>query len=354
MKKIIPFLFILLVMPWQTTQAQNQSSKKLPRVFILATGGTIAGSGESATKAAYTAGKVPIDDLLNAVPQIHQLAQISGEQIAQIGSQDMNVQTWLKLSNRVNEIFAQNLADAVVITHGTDTLEETAYFLELTVNSNKPVVLVGAMRPSTAMSQDGNRNLLDAVMVAASPNSAEVGVVVAMNEEVYAARDVTKTSTTNTATFKSKNFGPIGLIFDGKVSYFYKSIRDNDQKFNIKGLKTLPQVEIIYGYADANPKAVDIYVQEGAKGLVYAGMGNGNFNTPVGWALENAVKKGVAVCRAARAGSGRVTLDNEVEDKKLGFIVADDLSPQKARILLMLALTQTNKQQQLQDIFFAY
>lgn len=356
MKNIIRvfFVFILIAQVNANTYNSANPSKDLPRIIILATGGTIAGSGESATKAAYTAGKVPIDDLLNAVPQIHQIAKISGEQIAQIGSQDMNVQTWLKLSDRINEIFEKNLADGVVVTHGTDTLEETAYFLELTIKSNKPVVIVGAMRPSTAMSQDGNRNLLDAVMVAASPNSKEVGVVTAMNEEIYSARDVTKTSTTNMATFKTRNFGPIGLIFDGKVMYYYKSLRNPEKKFNVKGLMSLPQVEIIYGYADANPKAIDAYVADGTKGLVYAGMGNGNFNAPVGKALEAAVKKGVIVCRSARAGSGRVTLDNEVDDKRLGFIVADDLTPQKARILLMLALVETANKQKIQDFFFEY
>ena len=356
MKKVLSILCMALVV-FQVNAQANKAKKEnpnLPRVIILATGGTIAGSGESATKAAYTAGQVPIDDLLNAVPQIHELANIKGEQIAQIGSQDMNVETWLKLSDRINQIFDNNEADGVVVTHGTDTQEETAYFLELTVDSTKPTVLVGAMRPSTAMSQDGNRNLLDAVMVAASPNSQGIGVVTAMNEEVYAARDVTKTVTTNMATFKSRNFGPIGLIYDGKVSYYYKTLRSPEKKFNIRGLKELPQVDIVYGYADASPKAVTSSVEDGAKGIVYAGMGNGNFNEPVGVALENAAKKGVVVCRSARAGSGRVTLHNEVDDEKLGFIVADDLNPQKARVLLMLALTKTTNVKELQDIFFKY
>ncbi|UUC47332.1 type II asparaginase [Flavobacterium cerinum] len=356
MRKIISLLFTVLIVFQIQGQSKNTKNKEieLPRIMILATGGTIAGSGESSSKAAYTAGQIPIDNLLNAVPQIHEMARIKGEQIAQIGSQDMNVETWLKLSNRINAIFENNEADGVVITHGTDTQEETAYFLSLTVKSDKPVVLVGAMRPATAMSQDGNRNLFDAVMVAAAPNSQGIGVVTAMNEEIYAARDVTKTVTTSTATFKSRNFGPIGLIYDGKVSYYYKSLRNPEQKFNIKGLKKLPQVEIIYGYADASPRAITATVEEGAKGIVYAGMGNGNFNAPVGKALENAVKKGVTVCRAARVGAGRVTLLNEVDDQALGFVVADDLSPQKARILLMLALTQTHDQKTIQDIFFKY
>ncbi|WP_010255365.1 type II asparaginase [Myroides injenensis] len=358
MKRLLTIVFgVVLTFQMQAQQqnSKHSTSKKVePRVIILATGGTIAGSGESSTKAAYTAGQIPVDNLLNAVPQIHEIANVKGEQIAQIGSQDMNVETWLKLSDRINQIFANNEADGVVVTHGTDTQEETAYFLELTVKSDKPVVLVGAMRPATAMSQDGNRNLLDAVMVAASPESKGVGVVIAMNEAVLAARDVTKTITTNMATFQSRNFGPIGLIYDGKVSYYYKSLRSPAEKFDITGLKKLPQVEIVYGYADASPRAVTASIEEGVAGIVYAGLGNGNFNAPVGEALEQAAKKGIIVCRAARAGGGRVTLHNEVDDDALGFIVSDDLSPQKARILLMLALTKTKDRKEIQEMFFKY
>lgn len=354
MKKIL-VLLILCVAGFQAeAQEKNSGQKKLPRVIILATGGTIAGAGESSTKAAYTAGKVPIDDLLNAVPQIHEKASIKGEQIAKIGSQDMSVEVWLKLAKRINEIFKNNEADAVVVTHGTDTQEETAYFLDLTINSDKPVVLVGAMRPSTAMSQDGNRNLLDAVSVAADPKSQGKGVVVSMNELIFDARDVTKTNTTGISTFQSRNFGPIGLFYDGKVSYYYASTRDPKEKFDVSRLNTLPKVEIIYGYADASASLVNSVVNDGAKGIVYAGMGNGNFNEAVGKALAEAAKKGVAVCRAARAGSGRVTLENEVNDKALGFVVSDDLNAQKARVLLMLALTKTGDREKIQQFYFEY
>jgi len=354
MKKIVIFLF-MSIMTFQI-QAQNKSadSKTLPRVIILATGGTIAGAGESSTKAAYTAGKIPIDDLLNAVPQIHERASIKGEQLAKIGSQDMSIEVWLKLSKRINEIFKNNEADAVVVTHGTDTQEETAYFLDLTVQSDKPVVIVGAMRPSTAMSQDGNRNLLDAVTIAADPKSQGRGVVAAMNELIFDGRDVTKTNTTGLATFQSRNFGPIGLFYDGKVSYYYTSTRNPKEKFDVTKLTTLPRVDIVYGYADASPTAINAVVNDGTKGIVYAGMGNGNFNEAVGKALAEASKKGVSVCRAARAGSGRVTLENEVDDKGLGFVVSDDLNPQKARILLMLALTKTNDREKIQQLFFEY
>lgn len=352
MKKAI--LIFLISFSVLHVQAQDKSAKTSPRIIILATGGTIAGSGESATKAAYTAGKVPIDDLLSAVPQIHNYGKITGEQVASIGSQDMNVVTWLKLSNRINQIFKENLADAVVVTHGTDTQEETAYFLDLTIMSDKPVVIVGAMRPSTAMSQDGNRNLLDAVMVAASPKSQGKGVVVAMNEKIFDSRDVTKSSSTNLETFLSRNYGPIGLIYDGKVNYYYQSLRNPSKKFDVSKLTTLPQVEIVYGYADASPLTVTCLSNSPIKGLVYAGMGNGNFNEPVGKALAEASKKGILVCRSNRTGSGRTTLENEVDDAGLGFVVADDLSAQKARVLLMLSLTETSDKIKIQQNFFEY
>lgn len=352
MKKII--ILVLMSVFSVHIKAQNQAEKSSPRIIILATGGTIAGSGASSVKAAYTAGKVPLDDLLNAVPQIHDYGKITGEQIAQIGSQDMNVVTWLKLAKRVNDIFKNNEADAVVITHGTDTQEETAYFLDLTVLADRPVVLVGAMRPSTAMSQDGNRNLLDAVMVAASPKSQGKGVIVVSDEKVFDARDVTKTSTTNLETFQSRNFGPIGLIYDGKVSYYYASLRNPSKKFDVGKLNALPQVEIVYGYADASPVSVTAIINSGVKGIVYAGMGNGNFGEPVGKALAEASKKGILVCRSARTGSGRITLENEVKDAELGFVVSDDLNPQKARILLMLSLTETSDRAKIQQNFFEY
>ncbi len=354
MKKVlfIACAFLLTLQSFAQSNAEDRNPNA--RVIILATGGTIAGAGESSTKAAYKAGQIGVENLVNAVPEMKEFAKVKGEQIAQIGSQDMNIETWLKLSNRINEIFDNNEADGIVITHGTDTQEETAYFLSLTVKSDKPVVLVGSMRPATAMSQDGNRNLLDAVMVAASPKSKGIGVVTAMNEAVFAARDVTKTITTNTATFQSRNFGPIGLIYDGKVSYYYKSLRTPQQKFDVKGVTKLPEVEIVYGYADANPRAVNTAIKDGVAGIVYAGMGNGNINTPVLNALAEASKKGIVVCRATRVGGGRVTLFNEVDDKALGFVVSDDLNPQKARILLMLALTQNKNSVDIQDLFFKY
>ncbi len=330
----------------------NPTRQDTARVTILATGGTIAGVGDSSTEAGYTAGKTPIEDLLKAVPEIHKIAKINGEQVTNIGSQDMDIATWLKLSRRINEIFDRNEADGIVITHGTDTMEETAYFLSLTVHSTKPVVLVGAMRPSTALSQDGNRNLFDAVVVAASKDSREIGTVVAMNGLIFTARDVDKTNTISTAAFQSRNFGPIGIVYDNQVDYYYKSLRKPTKIFDVSEQKTLPQVDILYGYAGARPDAVDFSMKFGARGIVYAGVGNGNFSQEVEQALVKVAREGIVVCRSSRIGSGKVTLNNEVNDEKYGFIVADDLSPQKARILIMLALTETDDPETIQNWIF--
>ena len=222
-----------------------------PNVHILATGGTIAGAGQSATQSNYEAGKVAIETLIAAVPEMKNVADVQGEQVVKIGSQDMNDEVWLKLAKRVNELLAKDDVDGIVITHGTDTMEETAYFLNLTVKSDKPVVLVGAMRPSTAMSADGPMNLYNAVVTASDPASKGRGVMVAMNDTVLDARDVTKTNTTGVQTFASPNFGPLGYIHNGKIDYQRSPARLHTSKtpFDVSKLDKLPQVGIVYSYA---------------------------------------------------------------------------------------------------------
>ena len=190
-----------------------------PTIYILATGGTIAGSGSGSLDSSYTSGTVTVDKLIAAVPDINKIATIKGEQISNIGSQDMNNEVWLKLVNRINELLNSGKADGIVVTHGTDTMEETAYFLNLVVKSDKPVVLVGAMRNSGSLSADGPLNLFNAVNVAISKDSVGKGVVVVMNDEIHAAREVTKTNTTGVDTFKSPNSGKIGTVFYGNVKY---------------------------------------------------------------------------------------------------------------------------------------
>ncbi|GEP89852.1 L-asparaginase [Chitinophaga terrae (ex Kim and Jung 2007)] len=332
------------------------SSAQKPRIIILATGGTIAGEGASADRAAYTAGKVPIEALIKAVPGIDNIADLKGEQISNVGSQDMTIGIWQKLDKRINEIFANNEADGIVITHGTDTQEETAYFLALTVRYDKPVVITGSMRPSTAISADGPKNLFDAVTVAADPQSNGNGVMVVFDERVFDGRDVAKMNTTNVDAFHAPNTGPIGQVYDGKVMYYMRPLRSSTKNtpFDIRNDKELPKVGIAYMYADARPDAINTFVREGYKGIIIAGVGNGNFNKAFHDAIADAIKKGVVVVRASRIPIGRVTLYDEIDDKALGTIVSDDLNPQKARILLMLGLTQTNNKEALQNDFFKY
>ena len=331
-------------------------AQQLPRVKILATGGTIAGAGTSAEKAGYKAGALPIDDLLNAVPQIHKIATVTGEQISSIGSQDMSIEIWMKLNKRINEIFAKNEADAVVITHGTDTQEETGFFLNLTLRSDKPVVFTGSMRAATAISADGPKNLYDAVAVAAAPQSQGKGPVVVFSESIFDARDIVKTNSTHMEAFTAPNAGPIGQIYDTKVYYYQNSTRKSDKStpFDISGVTKMPRIEIVYMYADANPSLINALVNEKVDGIIIAGVGNGNFNKAYYDAIANAVKSGVVVCRATRCTAGRVVLEDEVNDAELGTIVSDDLNPQKARILLMIGMTKTKDKKQLQGYFFKY
>jgi len=348
MKKLFSLLAFILIIA--------QVNAQLPRVIILATGGTIAGVGASSDRAGYEAGKIPVDQLVGAIPTVKKIATITGEQISSVGSQDMTIDIWKKLAVRINEIIAKKEADGIVVTHGTDTQEETAYFLDLVVPSSMPVVLTGSMRPSTAISADGPKNLYDAITVAIDPKSKGRGVLVSFNEGIFDGREVMKMSTTFTNAFGSPNTGAIGHAYDGKVEYYANAVREKDPKspVTITADTKLPRVDIVYMYADAPPDMIDMLVSKKVDGIVIAGVGNGNFNKAYMEAVKRAVAAGVIVCRASRAPSGRVLLHDEIDDDKLGTIVSDDLTPQKARILLMLALTKTKDKKQLQQLFFTY
>src|SRR6187399_1812546 len=349
MKKLLSILtFLILIVQVQAQQ--------LPRVIILATGGTIAGAGASADRAGYTAGKIPIDDLIGVIQSVKNLADITGEQIASVGSKNMTVDIWTKLAIRANEIFAKNEADAIVVTHGTDTQEETAYFLDLVIPSDKPVVLTGSMRPATAISADGPKNLYDAITVAIDPKTKGRGVLVSFNEGIFDAREVMKLSTTKTNAFGSPNTGPVGQAYDGRVEFYSSSDREVKPKSPVTITKDtkLPRVDIVYMYADAPSDQIDMLVGKKVDGIVIAGVGNGNFNKAYMDAVKRAVAAGVIICRASRTPSGRVVLHDEINDDELGTIVSDDLTPQKARILLMLGLTKSKDKKQLQQLFFKY
>lgn len=332
------------------------NAQKLPRIKILATGGTIAGQGASADRSAYTSGKVSVKDLIDAVPGLDKIADISGEQISNVGSQDMTVDIWMKLNKRINEIFKNNEADGIVITHGTDTQEETAYFLSLTVRSDKPVIITGSMRPSTGISADGPKNMYDAVSVAVSKQAQHSGVLLVFNEYIFTGRGAVKTSTTHLNAFSDPNSGPIGQVYDGKVVLYETLIRksNKDTPFDITGLNKLPRVDVVELYADAPSTGIEASIKAGAEGIITGGLGNGNLNKANTEAVSKAVKKNIVVVRASRVPTGRVTLLDETDDAKLGTIVSDDLNPQKARVLLMLALTQTKDKAKIQEYFFTY
>ena len=327
-----------------------------PTIYILATGGTIAGSGSGALDTSYTSGTVTVDKLIAAVPDINKIATIKGEQISNIGSQEMNNEVWFKLANRVNELLTSGKADGVVITHGTDTMEETAYFLNLVVKSDKPIVMVGAMRNSGSLSADGPLNIFNAVNVAMNKEAVGKGVMVVMNDEIHAAREVTKTNTTAVDTFKSPNSGKIGTVFYGNIKFYMNPTRKHtvNSAFDITKIKELPRVDIIYSHSNDNPDFVNVAVKNGAKGIINAGMGNGNPFPSALEALGEAVKAGVVVVRDSRVGSGETTLNGEVDDGKYGFLASDNLNAQKARVLLMLALTQTTDKAKIQEFFLTH
>lgn len=271
-----------------------------------------------------------------------------------IGSQDMNDAVWLTLAKKINAECSKT--DGFVITHGTDTMEETAYFLDLTVKCDKPVVLTGAMRPSTAMSADGPFNLYNAVVTAADPASARRGVLVTMNDTVMDARDVAKTNTTDVATFKAVNYGPLGYIHNGKIEYQRSPALKHTTAtpFDVSNLTTLPKVGIVYNYANASDLPAKALIQDGYQGIISAGVGNGNLYKTIFDTLATAAEKGVVVVRSSRVPTGATTRDAEVDDARYGFVASGTLNPQKARILLQLALTQTRDPQKIQQYFNEY
>jgi L-asparaginase len=339
-----------------TAFAQGTHATKKPHVVIVATGGTIAGSAESATAAGYSSGAVGVDILIAAVPQLKDVATVTGEQVASIGSQDMNDEVWLKLADRVNKLLADPTVDGVAVTHGTDTLEETSYFLDLVVKSDKPVVLTGSMRPSTAMSADGPLNIYNAVAIAADKTARGRGVLVAIDDDVHAAHDLIKGHTTDVATFSSGEAGLVGAVLFGKTIWYRSPIQVHTTKseMSVAGAKSLPRVDIIYAHANMSPDIITSAVQNGAKGLVIAGVGDGNMTAPALEAAKAAAAKGVVVVRSSRVNGGIIRRNIEVSDDKLGTVASMELNPSKARVLLQLALMKTSDPKKIQGYFDRY
>jgi len=359
MKKqsIISYLLIAVllfaIVPFGMAQDKN-----LKNIKVLATGGTIAGTGESSTGSSYTAGQVRIGEMIDAVPNIRKLANLEGEQTANVGSQDMSVEVWLILANRINELLAKDDVDGIVITHGTDTQEETAFFLNLTVKSDKPVVMVSSMRPSTALSADGPLNLYNGVAVAASDEAKGKGVLVVINDAILSAHAVKKMLTTPVHAFMSPEHGQMGTVSFGQIDFFHEphGLHTVNSEFSVEGVKELPRVDIVYGCADMSTDLIDLMIGAGAKGIVIAGVGDGNMNKGTLEAAKKATAKGIHVIRASRIPVGCVLIHGEVVDEEYGTVSSDELSPQKARILLMLALQKDKNmsREKLQELLINY
>lgn len=352
-QRISLLLFILLAMGQGHLYAAQE---KKPNVVILATGGTIAGAAATGTQARYTSGAVNIDAMLVAVPRIKDLANIKGEQISNVGSQDMSFDIMLTIAKRINQLLASDDVDGIVVTHGTDTMEETAFFLNLVVKSDKPVVMVGSMRPSTAVSADGPLNLYNAVGVAIDPNARGRGVLVVMNDWIHGAHSLTKTSTTAIQTFMSPLRGVVGVSNYGKNDFYNTPSwkHTTASEFDIANVTKLPRVDIIFACADMSADLIDASVANGAKGIVIAGVGNGNMNRASLEAAARAVKKEVMVVRSSRVATGTVGRNVEVNDDEMGFIASDELNPQKSRILLSLALLKPRSIPEIQSLFTSY
>jgi len=334
----------------------GQSAKKLPNVTIIATGGTIAGDAVTSIQSAYASGQVGVETLIKAVPTLSKIAKVTGEQISNVGSQDMSDDIWLKLAKRINELAKSPDVDGIAITHGTDTMEETAYFLHLVVKTGKPVVLTGSMRPSSALSADGPLNIFNAVAIAGDPAAAGRGVLVTLNDQIHSAHDITKTNTTSVETFMSPFRGLIGTTSYGVNQYFRGPFMKHtiDSEFNVDSATKLPRVDILYIYEDMPGDLVDAAVNAGTQGIVIAGVGNGNMPQAVADALKRAAQKGIVVVRASRVPTGYVRRNVEVDDDKLNFVAAEELNPPKARILLRLALMKGNDPKEIQKLFNTY
>ena len=329
----------------------------LPQVHIVATGGSIAGIGPDRLDYILypeLGQHLTIAESLARVPETATVAQVTAEDVISVGSTAIGGPEWVRLAARINELL-EGPVDGVVVTHGTATLEETAYFLHLTVKSSKPVVVTGAMRPPTAISTDADLNLLDAVRVAAAPHAAGLGVLTVMNNEIQSARDVTKANTFRVETFKPNELGFLGYAdSDGQVVLYRAPLRKHTTaaSFRVEAGTVLPRVDIVYSYAGADGLLIDAVRQNGSPGLVVAGFGGGTFPPQVLEAAAAAVEQGIVVALASRSSAGRVVMTPAKE--KQGFIVSDNLLPQKARVLLMLALMTTQDRAQIQQMFLEY
>jgi L-asparaginase type II len=346
--------------PAAAAQPSAAATARLPTVWVLATGGTISAKGATSTSLTqYETGRVLGNELVQAVPEIAKVANVRTEQVANVISSDLTLSDWLALAWRIDAIYSADPGVAgIVVTHGTNTMEETAYFLNLVVRHDRPVVLVGAQRPSSAISADGPLNLLNAVRVAASPAARGKGVLLVMNDEINAAREVTKTSTFRVETFRAPDLGFLGYVDGDSVVFYRASTRRHtvNSEFDVRELRELPAVEIVYSYVEPSAAILQALFAGGTQGIVFAGTGGGGLSkvekAAVRSALESPAKSRPVLVRSSRTGSGRVVDLAELD--ALGMIPADNLNPQKARILLMLALTRTRDPAEIRRMYAEY
>jgi len=330
-----------------------------PTVYVVATGGSISGLGPHRFDYVLypeLGQRLSIEEMLARIPEANDLAEIQAENLIRVGSPSIGPTQWLQLAQRINALLsAARPPQGVVVTHGTATLEESAYFLHLTVKSERPVVLTGAMRPPTAVGTDADLNLRDAIRLAACPDAAGRGVLTVLNNEIQSARDVTKTNTFRVETFTSRELGFLGYVdSDGQV-VFYRNVtrlHTTATPFDICGRETLPRVDIVYAYGGADGVQIDALRQHGTDGLVLAGFGGGSYPSAFLDAGKRAVQAGIPVVLASRSTAGRVIMTPQKASD--GFIVSDDLLPQKARILLMLALGMTRDRRTIQELFYQH
>lgn len=321
-----------------------------PRIAVLGTGGTIA--GVAAQGLGYRAGGMSLQDILAALPGLEEWLHLDCQQVANVGSQNIGYQDWRRLAFAVQARLDLGDVDGIVITHGTDTLEETAYLLDLVLSTRVPVVLTGAMRPAHAPGSDGVANLLSALAVAASPLAAGRGVLAVMNQKIHCARDVQKMAASGLDAFASPNSGPLGWVHDRDIGFYGAAAPQKPPLFG--SLPAAPaKVHVLYSHGGLDIDLLRAMTALKPDGIVLAGVGNGNTTDEALALLGQAAVQGVAIVRASRTGSGRVVRNMEVDDDNAGFIVAGGLNPQKARILLMLALAQSPDAAQLQDYFLA-
>lgn len=327
---------------------------ELPTIALLATGGTIASTAAASTAMSGYALSQSVDDLLAAVPDITTLAHIRARQVLNVDSRAMSGKMLLKLAARVDKALADPAVQAVVITHGTDTLEETACFLDLTLKqSPKPVVLTGAMRPASALSADGPLNLYNAVLAATHPRVRGLGVLAVLDDTLHAARYISKRHTTLAGAFAAPAQGCLGQIADGRLELYYLPAEAEARpRFSLDGIKLLPRVDILYDHQDAGLHLYEASIQAGVQGIVVAGTGNGSLSPQAEKGLRLAARNKIVCVRSSRTGAGVVT-PNPIDTRR-GLVCAAALNPQKARILLMLALTAARDRAFIQSCFDNY